>query len=154
MRALCPLQDSAHELRCVAQAFAQQKTKLMLGATASESALKQLSRNGDLKQYRIIHFATHGLLAHEVSTLNGVNAEPALVLSPPQDGAPSGGAGTDDGLLTGSEISKLELDADWVIMVRVQYRCWSGRWQRAVVGACTVVLLRRCPHAARLALAG
>jgi CHAT domain-containing protein len=52
-------------------------------------------------------FATHGLLAGEV---RGV-AEPALVLTPP-----ARGSAQDDGLLTASEIARLKLDADWVIL--------------------------------------
>ena len=38
-------------------------------------------------------------------------AEPALVLTPPETASPE-----DDGLLSASEIARLDLDADWVIL--------------------------------------
>lgn len=115
VRAMCPLQDSGYELKCVARSFADRRSQLLLGASASEAGIKRLSRSGELARYRVIHFATHGLLANEVSTMGGRFAEPALVLTPPdaRSGTPAAG---DDGLLTSSEISALRLDADWVIM--------------------------------------
>jgi CHAT domain-containing protein len=60
-----------------------------------------------LKEYRILQFATHGLVAGD---LNGL-AEPALVLTPPAKATEE-----DDGLLTASEIAGLNLDADWVVL--------------------------------------
>ena len=61
----------------------------------------------DLSDYRILAFATHGLVSGEMKGL----AEPALVFTPPESGTEA-----DDGLLTASEIATLELDADWVIL--------------------------------------
>jgi CHAT domain-containing protein len=60
-----------------------------------------------LDQYRIIDFATHGLVAGEVGGLS----EPALVLS-----IPDRPTAEDDGLLTASRIAKLRLDADWAVL--------------------------------------
>ena len=64
-------------------------------------------RTMDLSGYRILAFATHGLVSGELKGL----AEPALVFTPPETGTED-----DDGLLTASEIATLELDADWVIL--------------------------------------
>jgi CHAT domain-containing protein len=64
-----------------------------------------------LDRYRVVHFATHGLLAGQSKQLAGTGAEPALVLTPPAQASAE-----DDGLLTTSEISELKLNADWVIM--------------------------------------
>ena len=61
----------------------------------------------DLSDYRVLAFATHGLVSGELSGLG----EPALVFTPPETGTEA-----DDGLLTASEIATLELDADWVIL--------------------------------------
>ena len=61
----------------------------------------------DLSDYRILAFATHGLVSGEMKGL----AEPSLVFTPPETGTEA-----DDGLLTASEIATLELDADWVIL--------------------------------------
>ena len=64
-------------------------------------------RSTPLKDYRILHFATHGLVAGDLSGLT----EPALVLT-----LPPVASETDDGLLTASEIATLSLDADWVVL--------------------------------------
>jgi CHAT domain-containing protein len=71
-----------------------------------------------LSQYRIIAFATHGLLAGE---FKGV-AEPALVLTPPNKATQ-----IDDGLLTASEIANLKLDANWVILSACNTAAPEGR---------------------------
>ena len=65
---------------------------------ANEAKIKKL----DLKNYDVISFATHA----EVSgSFKGFN-EPFLVLTPPKNGSE-----INDGLLTSSEISELDLDA-------------------------------------------
>ena len=60
-----------------------------------------------LEGYRIVSFATHGLVREE---LEGIS-EPALVLTPTDCLAT-----VDDGLLTATEISQLRLPADLVIL--------------------------------------
>jgi CHAT domain-containing protein len=60
----------------------------------------------NLSNYRVITFATHGLVAGDLT-----NAEPALVLTPPETGTE-----LDDGLLTSSEVAQLKLNADLVIL--------------------------------------
>ena len=82
-----------------------------LGERATESTLKTLSASGDLKRARILHFATHGLLAGETEGITRSRAEPALMLTPPPQASDE-----DDGLLTASEVAQLKLDADWVVM--------------------------------------
>ena len=58
-----------------------------------------------------MHFATHGLLAGETEALAPSKAEPALLLTPPQQATTE-----DDGLLTASEVAQLKLDPDWVVL--------------------------------------
>ena len=82
-----------------------------LGARATERAVKSLSASGGLARARVLHFATHGLLAAETKTLLRSGGEPALVLTPP-----TVASSEDDGLLTASEIAGLTLDADWVVL--------------------------------------
>jgi CHAT domain-containing protein/Flp pilus assembly protein TadD len=102
--ALKPLPDTAVELQAVAQKLGAPLTDLYLGAQATETALKQAT----LTNYRIIYFATHGLVAGDVKGL----AEPALVLTIPR--VPTE---FDDGLLTASTIAtELKLNADWVVL--------------------------------------
>jgi CHAT domain-containing protein len=76
---------------------------LMTGAAFSDTAIKGRS---DLDQFRILHFATHGLVTPPES---GCPVRPALLTS-------FGPAGQSDGLLTFSEIFELKLDADMVIL--------------------------------------
>jgi CHAT domain-containing protein len=60
-----------------------------------------------LADYRIVYFATHGLVAGDIKGL----AEPSLALSIPMQ--PSD---PDDGLLAASEVAQLKLNADWVVL--------------------------------------
>ncbi len=100
---LAALPETEQELRAVARFAGARGEDLYFQSAASETAVKQAK----LSDYRIIYFATHGLVAGEVGGL----AEPALVLSLPQRASEF-----DDGLLTMSEVSKLRLDADWVVL--------------------------------------
>jgi CHAT domain-containing protein len=98
------LPDTADELRAIASALASDPAKvLFLGKSANEASVKA----ADLSRFRIVAFATHGLVPGD---LNGLT-QPALALSAP---AVAGVAG--DGLLTMEEILALKLDADWVVL--------------------------------------
>jgi CHAT domain-containing protein len=97
-----PLPATRDELTALAKSLRAGENSLFFGEKATESTVKTT----DLSRYRIIAFATHGLLAGE----SGL-AEPALVLTPPDRTTK-----IDDGLLTASEIANLKLDADWVIL--------------------------------------
>ena len=61
----------------------------------------------DLKDYRILHFATHGLLPTDLPC----QAEPAIVTSTP----PSAGS-ADQALLSTSDVTDLHLDANLVLL--------------------------------------
>ncbi len=102
-----PLHESADELREIAKVFGAPLTDIKLGKDATETAVKTTKLNG----FRIVHFATHALVAGETANYTDM-AEPALVFTPPL--VPSE---DDDGLLTSSEIAAtLKLNADWVIL--------------------------------------
>ena len=104
VRLLSPLPETANELRTLANALHANKGKtLYLGRDATETNVKRT----DLSQKRVVAFATHGLLSGDISGLT----EPALVLTPPVKATDY-----DDGLLTASEITQLNLNADWVIL--------------------------------------
>ena len=79
---------------------------IRLGRAADERDIKAL----DLGVYRYLHFATHGVLAGDVPYLN----QPALVLSQTAD------LGGEDGFLTMSEVLKLPLRADMVVLSACQ----------------------------------
>jgi CHAT domain-containing protein/Tfp pilus assembly protein PilF len=102
LRKLPPLPDTEEELSSVMQFLGGDPANLKLGPDATEANVKQ----SDLSAYRVVYFATHGLNAGDLGL-----GEPALALTVPK--APSE---LDDGLLTGSEIALLKLDADWVVL--------------------------------------
>jgi CHAT domain-containing protein/tetratricopeptide (TPR) repeat protein len=108
LRSWAPLPETADELCDVAHDLGvDPKTHLYLGAMATETKIKQLSENGALAKYKIVHFATHGAVAGQVSRAS----EPGLLLTPPEQASEM-----DDGYLSASEIASLKLDADWVIL--------------------------------------
>ena len=96
---LPPLPQARAELEQLAAALAAPDPLLLTDAAATEPALAAQ----DLARFDVIAFATHGLVGGEVPGL----AEPALLLSP-ADGS--------DGLFTASEIARLRLAAQWVIL--------------------------------------
>jgi CHAT domain-containing protein len=83
------------------------KTDINLGPMASETTVKQTK----LDDYRVVYFATHGLVAGEVRNFAKLKAEPALALTIPEKATE-----LDDGLLTASEVAQLKLNADWVVL--------------------------------------
>jgi CHAT domain-containing protein len=101
------LPETADELCAVARDLGVSSEVIQLGERATETEIKRLSDAGELAKYRVIHFATHGALAGQISG----NAEPGLILTPPTEATE-----TDDGYLSASEITALKLDADWVIL--------------------------------------
>lgn len=100
--AMPPLPAAAGELLAMARAFDERSALLLLGAEASRDRVLA----EDLSPYSVMAFATHGLVGGEFRNLT----EPALVLSP------SGSGDVGDALLTASDIARLRLNADWVIL--------------------------------------
>ena len=103
MQGLPRLPDTADELRAIAKALDVSATDILLGRDATVTAVKR----APLANYRIVYFATHGLVAGDV---RGV-AEPSLALS-----VPATPSDDDDGLLKASEVAQLKLNADWVVL--------------------------------------
>jgi CHAT domain-containing protein len=105
VRALPRLPDTARELSDIARILGAPSDSVVLGPRATEAAV----RSAGLDQYKVIAFATHGLLPGELRC----KSEPALALTPPAASTPGA---PDDGLLVVSEIATLRLDADWVVL--------------------------------------
>ena len=103
LRALPRLPESADEVRRIAASLGAGHDAVVVGVAATERRV----RDTDLARYRVVAFATHGLLPGELRC----QAEPALALAPPV--TPSR---DEDGLLDASEIATLKLDADWVVL--------------------------------------
>lgn len=100
---LAPLPETRVELRQIAQALGGSESDVYLGERATETNVKRAA----LDRYRVITFATHGLIAGDLDQLE----EPALALTPPAKPSPE-----DDGLLKMSEVLGLKLNADWVVL--------------------------------------
>jgi CHAT domain-containing protein/Tfp pilus assembly protein PilF len=107
-----PLPETTDEVCAVAASLGAGTDAILLGAKITETAIKELSRKGDLKRFRIVHFATHGLIATETKQFAaGSLEEPGLIMTPPKTATEQ-----DDGLLTASEVAQLDLNADFVIL--------------------------------------
>jgi CHAT domain-containing protein len=102
-QALPTLLETADELEAVATKLGAPRSDIHLQKDASETAVKRAA----LANYRVVYFATHGLLAGDVKGLG----EPSLALT-----IPSEPSELDDGLLTASEVAQLKLNADWVVL--------------------------------------
>lgn len=105
LKALAPLPDTALEIKTIAGILGAGASSLFLGDEATEINFNQQA----LADYRILYFATHGLLPGELKC----QTEPGLVLTPP---ARQPTAQAQDGLLQASEIAALRLNADLVVL--------------------------------------
>ncbi len=105
LRALQPLPETASEVQAVGRNLGASPDDILMGAGASEAALRAKA----LDQYAVLYFATHGMLPGELHC----QAQPGLVLSPPATPASSTAA---DGLLTASEIAGLKINANLVVL--------------------------------------
>jgi len=94
-----PLPEAERQVRTLGQLYGPQRSRIYVGAEAREDRFKAEAGN-----YRIIQFATHGVLN---------NANPMysnIVLTQ------SSGDSKEDGLLEGWEIMDLDLKADLVVL--------------------------------------
>lgn len=117
LASLPALPDSATELARVAALFQAGADDVLTGDQATEINLRRHS----LDQYRVLYFATHGLLANELRC----QPEPGLALAPPPVPATTR---SQDGLLEASEIAGLRLDADLVVLSACNTAVNDGRF--------------------------
>ena len=100
---LPPLPGARVELEAVRRLMGAQPSDELLGSAFTAAAVSK----ADLKQYRILHFATHALLPTDLQCQN----EPALITSPPV-----GALNADGAIMKASDVAGLDLDADAVIL--------------------------------------
>ena len=79
------------------------RSDIFRDVNVTERNVKEFSRNGTLSRYKVVHFATHGLIVPEVPELS------AVVLSQFKDNT-----GKEDGYLRMGEIAELDIRADFV----------------------------------------
>jgi len=121
LRELAPLPETADEVIAIGKLLGAPPDAINLREAASEPRV----RSASLKDYRVLHFATHGLVAGDLSAL----AEPALVLTLPPVASEA-----DDGLLTASEVATLSLNADWVVLSACNTAAGSAQGAEALSG--------------------
>lgn len=116
------LPDTSEELTSIALALQADPTKVLnLGKDANEKKVKSM----DLSGFKIVAFATHGLVPGDLDGLT----QPALALSAPAVSDSDG-----DGLLTMEEILSLKLDADWVVLSACNTAAGAGAGAEAASG--------------------
>ncbi len=140
-QALPQLPDTADELNAVAKNLGVSASDIHLGGDASETTLKRTP----LADYRIVYFATHGLVAGDVKGL----AEPSLALS-----IPAQPSELDDGLLTVERSRATETQRRLGGAVGLQHHRRRQARRRGAVGPGALVLLCRRTRVAGHALVG
>ncbi|MEO7384267.1 MAG: CHAT domain-containing protein, partial [Novosphingobium sp.] len=103
------LPQAAAEMRDLAIAVRARDPQILTGDRATKAALQ----SAHIAAGTVVAFATHGLVTGEIEGLR----EPALLLS---------AAGSDDGLLTASEISRMDIPASWVVLSACNTAAGSG----------------------------
>ena len=116
------LPDTRLELTTIAKVLNVDPAKaLYLGKAANE----QNAETMDLSRFRIVAFATHGLVPGDIDGLT----QPALALTAPQVAGVKG-----NGLLTMEKILALKLDADWVVLSACNTAAGAGQGAEAASG--------------------
>jgi CHAT domain-containing protein len=103
LSSLAPLPASALELAAASQVMGASEGDRRIGPAFTAAAVRGVR----LRDYRVLHFATHGVLPGELSCLT----EPAIVAS-----AAPNGPDASQALLTSGVILDLDLDADIVVL--------------------------------------
>ena len=120
------LPETAEEIRSIAETLgANPSQDIYLGVAANEATIKGLSESGQLDDYRVLSFATHGLVPGDLDGLT----QPALALSHPRAAGIGG-----DGLLTMEEVLSLKTDAEWVMLSACNTAAAEGAGAEAVSG--------------------
>jgi len=97
------LPETREELKQIALSLGSNEENIYLGNKANEDNVKA----ANLKQFRVVAFATHGLVAGDLDGLE----QPALALTPPEEASEE-----NDGLLQMGEVLGLGMNADWVVL--------------------------------------
>ncbi len=116
------LPDTAEEIKTVAQVLNADLTEdVFLREQASERRVKTMP----LADRKVVAFATHALVSGDVDGLD----QPALALS-----SPSVTGDQEDGLLTMTDIMKLKLNADWIVLSACNTGAAGGTGAEALSG--------------------
>jgi CHAT domain-containing protein len=121
------LPEAETEVRSIAQEYGA-KALVLVGQAANEETLKR-----EASRYRILHFATHGVL----DNLNPMRSY--LLLSPGQ------GSDIDDGRLDAQEMMNLNLDVDLTVLAACQTGRGKVRNGEGLLGMSWALFAAGCP---------
>ena len=101
------LQGTLNEVQEIGNIHAD--AKVITGLDMNEASVKAMSKSGELKNYKVLHFATHGWSINTLPTASG------LAMSIPE-------VSTDgqDGRLIANEIANLDIEANMVMLSACQ----------------------------------
>jgi CHAT domain-containing protein len=108
-----PLPGTRREVEALAPLLPREKVQLLLGSEASEQRLDQLAAAGQLKDYRLLHFATHGALDSATPAHSALLATDRL---PDAERQVREGKKVYTGRLTVGTVLGWQLDADLVAL--------------------------------------
>lgn len=121
------LPETRDELNDLARVLkADLSRDLILGTKATKQSVMKANSDGLLAQKKVIVFATHGLMAGDLSQL----LQPALALA--ADGSESRDALGP--LLTLDDVLSLKLNADWVVLSACNTAAADGKAEEALSG--------------------
>jgi len=105
----------ADEIGVAARALGARDAEVVTGTAFTDSDIMQRSDRGELSQYQVLHFATHGIPATPLPGRCETPLPPSLItsLAPPQS---TPAVFPSDGLLSFVDVARLRLDANLVML--------------------------------------
>jgi CHAT domain-containing protein len=100
---LSPIPGTTEEVKNIAKNLSG--SEIFFGNDMTENRLKEFSKNGQLKNYKVLHLATHGMVVPEIPDLSCLAM---CIFKNEQNG--------EDGFLSAPEIAGLQLNADLTVL--------------------------------------
>lgn len=120
---------SARQLEIVSQSLGVPGAPSMTGAAFTDTGIQAASESGELSQYQVLHFATHGTPQNSAE-IEGcqVDLPPSLIstIAPASDEGPI----VSNGLLSYDKIARLKLNANLVVLAA----CETSSGAEAIAG--------------------